>query len=115
MVRARIVLAAADGVPNAVIARMLSLSEDTVRAWRGRFIDGGITGLAAAGQGGLHGTARRCICSRAGGRREDQQTHRGRAVSQRETIESHLARIYDKPGVHSRAALTTVIVRESTR
>lgn len=36
VVRARIVLAAADGVPNAVIARMLSLSEDTVRTWRGR-------------------------------------------------------------------------------
>jgi hypothetical protein len=25
-----------------VIARILSLSEDTVRTWRGRFIDGGI-------------------------------------------------------------------------
>jgi transposase len=46
VVRARIVLAAADGLPNAVIARMLSLSEDTVRTWRGRFIDGGIAGLA---------------------------------------------------------------------
>jgi transposase len=46
VVRARIVLAAADGVSNAVIARMLSLSEDTVRTWRGRFIDGGIAGLA---------------------------------------------------------------------
>jgi transposase len=46
VVRARIVLAAADGVPGAVIARMLSLSEDTVRTWRGRFIDGGIAGLA---------------------------------------------------------------------
>jgi Bacterial regulatory proteins, luxR family len=30
------------------------------------------------------------------------------------TIESHLARIYDKLGVHSRAALTAVIVREGT-
>jgi transposase len=46
VVRARIVLAAADGVPSAVIARMLPLSEDTVRTWRGRFIDGGIAGLA---------------------------------------------------------------------
>jgi transposase len=46
VVRARIVLAAADGVSNAVIARMLSLSEDTVRTWRGRFIAGGIAGLA---------------------------------------------------------------------
>ena len=46
VVRARIVLAAADGVPNALIARMLSVSEDTVRTWRGRFTDGGIAGLA---------------------------------------------------------------------
>ena len=30
------------------------------------------------------------------------------------TIESHLARIYDKLGVHSRAALTAVIVRQGT-
>src|SRR5262249_5555134 len=30
------------------------------------------------------------------------------------TIESHLARIYDKLGVHSRAALTAIIVREGT-
>jgi len=30
------------------------------------------------------------------------------------TIESHLARIYDKLDVHSRAALTAIMVREST-
>lgn len=46
VVRARIVLAAAGGVPSAVIARMLSLSQDTVRTWRGRFTGGGIAGLA---------------------------------------------------------------------
>jgi transposase len=46
VVRARIVLATADGVPNAVIARMLSLSQDTVRTWRGRFTGSGIAGLA---------------------------------------------------------------------
>src|SRR5512144_2722233 len=32
--RARIVLAAADAMPNAAIARQLSISEDTVRTWR---------------------------------------------------------------------------------
>ena len=63
VVRARIVLAAADGVSNAGIARMLSLSEDTVRTWRGRFIDGGIAGLADRRRPGARpGTARRCIC-----------------------------------------------------
>jgi len=44
--RARIVLAAADGVGNAVIARRLSITVDTVRTWRNRFIAGGIAGLA---------------------------------------------------------------------
>ena len=44
--RARIVLAAADGVSNAAIARRLSISADTVRTWRGRFVEGGLAGLA---------------------------------------------------------------------
>ncbi len=43
--RARIVLAAADGVSNAGIARLLSISEDTVRTWRDRFVAQGTTGL----------------------------------------------------------------------
>ena len=46
VIRARIVLAAAEGMSNAAIARMLSLSVDTVRTWRGRFIAGGMAGLA---------------------------------------------------------------------
>jgi transposase len=37
VVRARIVLAAADGVANAQIARELRICEDTVRRWRRRF------------------------------------------------------------------------------
>jgi hypothetical protein len=37
VVRARIVLAAADGASNAVIARMLGICDDTVRKWRHRF------------------------------------------------------------------------------
>jgi transposase len=43
--RARIVLAAADGVSNAAIARDLSIEQSTVRTWRGRFADHGMAGL----------------------------------------------------------------------
>jgi transposase len=43
--RARIVLAAADGMSNAAIARALSLRENTVRTWRDRFAEHGIAGL----------------------------------------------------------------------
>ncbi len=45
VVRARIVLAAADGESNAAIAREQRLSEDTVRTWRDRFVAGGLGGL----------------------------------------------------------------------
>jgi transposase len=44
--RAWIVLAAADGQPNAQIARDLGLHVDTVRTWRGRFAAAGMKGLA---------------------------------------------------------------------
>ena len=37
VIRAKIVLAAADGHSNAAIARLLELGEDTVRKWRGRW------------------------------------------------------------------------------
>jgi transposase len=37
VLRARIVLAAGAGQPNAAIARRLAVTEDTVRRWRGRF------------------------------------------------------------------------------
>jgi transposase len=43
--RARIVLAAADGASNAAIARRLSIRENTVRTWRGRFVEHGLAGL----------------------------------------------------------------------
>jgi transposase len=46
VVRARIVLAAADEEPNAQIARRLNLCEDTVRKWRARFCAEGLAGLA---------------------------------------------------------------------
>jgi transposase len=45
VVRARIVLAAADGESNASIARRLRVCVDTVRAWRKRFCARGIDGL----------------------------------------------------------------------
>jgi transposase len=44
--RARIVLAAADGIANAVIARQLSIRETTVRTWRARFAHQGMAGLS---------------------------------------------------------------------
>ena len=46
VVRARIVLAAAAGGSNTGIAEKLSISTDTVRTWRGRFITAGMAGLA---------------------------------------------------------------------
>jgi transposase len=46
--RARIVLAAADGAGNEQIAAELGCSPNTVRTWRGRFIEHGIDALADA-------------------------------------------------------------------
>ena len=43
--RARIVLAAADGASNAAIARDLSITQNTVRTWRGRVAEHGLRGL----------------------------------------------------------------------
>ena len=45
MLRARIVLAAADGAPNAAIGRVLGICDDTVRKWRRRFSGYSIDGL----------------------------------------------------------------------
>lgn len=45
VIRARIVLAAADGESNAEIARRLAVCVDTVRTWRKRFCAHGIEGL----------------------------------------------------------------------
>jgi transposase len=44
--RARIVLLAAGGVPNAQIARMVGVSRPTVIGWRDRYLQAGITALA---------------------------------------------------------------------
>jgi transposase len=46
--RARIVLAAAAGLPNGAIASRLGICEDTARKWRGRYCRGGLAGLADA-------------------------------------------------------------------
>jgi transposase len=45
VLRARIVLAAADGAANAAIARDLAITVDTVRKWRRRFCEHGLDGL----------------------------------------------------------------------
>jgi transposase len=52
VLRARIVLAAADGEANAAIARRLGICCDTVRKWRARFCDQRLAGLADAHAGG---------------------------------------------------------------
>src|ERR1700685_4772689 len=43
--RARMVLLAADGMPNAQIARTVGVSRPTVIGWRGRYQQGGIRAL----------------------------------------------------------------------
>jgi transposase len=44
--RARIVLLAAEGTPNVEIARLLGVSRPTVNAWRARYAEHGLAGLA---------------------------------------------------------------------
>ncbi|MCZ4604066.1 IS630 family transposase [Streptomyces sp. Lzd4kr] len=52
VLRARIVLAAADGLTNGAIARELAISVNTVRKWRGRFAARGVDGLRDAQRSG---------------------------------------------------------------
>ncbi|MEH6374732.1 IS630 family transposase [Streptomyces sp. KLMMK] len=52
VLRARIVLAAADGLANGAIARELDVSVNTVRKWRGRFAARGVDGLRDAERSG---------------------------------------------------------------
>lgn len=52
VLRARIVLAAADGLANGAIARELEISVNTVRKWRGRFAACGPAGLRDAERSG---------------------------------------------------------------
>jgi transposase len=58
VLRARIVLAAANGLANGAMARELAVSVNTVRKWRGRFAAQGLDGLLDAersGQPKAHG------------------------------------------------------------
>lgn len=50
--RARIVLLAADGVPNAEIAHRVGVSRPTVRQWRDRYAKAGLPGLDDAARSG---------------------------------------------------------------
>src|SRR5579859_6672723 len=50
--RARMVLLAADGMPNAQIARVTGVSRPTVIGWRDRYQQGGITALGDEPQSG---------------------------------------------------------------
>jgi DNA-binding CsgD family transcriptional regulator len=62
VLRARIVLAAAEGRQNAQIARDLGCSIGTVRTWRGRFAALGIPGIfdrPRSGRPGTHGPSAR--------------------------------------------------------
>ncbi|WP_344572677.1 helix-turn-helix domain-containing protein [Winogradskya humida] len=52
VLRARIVLAAAAGLPNARIAADLQVGVDAVRKWRSRFAAGGLSGLTDAKRSG---------------------------------------------------------------
>ncbi len=56
VLRARIVLAAAGGASNAAIAAKLSVCENTVRKWRGRFARARLAGLADAARPGRPAT-----------------------------------------------------------
>lgn len=67
VLRARIVLAAADGVSNAGIARGLGIGVDTARKWRKRFCRHGIGGLADRARSGRPRTLPRCRGSRGQG------------------------------------------------
>jgi hypothetical protein len=78
VLRAKIVLAAADGQANAQIARDLGCSVAVVRTWRGRFTVRGIPGLLiSAGPGGRRPTAP------ATGSRSWRSRHRFRGTASR--------------------------------
>src|SRR6516165_2510554 len=52
VVRARVVLLAADGVANCAIAGRLGICQDTARKWRRRYCEQGLGGLADAPRSG---------------------------------------------------------------
>lgn len=88
VLRARIVLAAADGLANGAIARELEISVNTVRKWRGRFAACGPAGLRDAERSGRprsYGPAVRIRSwpPRRASRRTRRRTWSHRAIAQR--------------------------------
>lgn len=59
VVRARIVLDAAAGLPNALIARRVGVTPNTVRKWRKRFCTHGYAGLRTCPARAARGCSRR--------------------------------------------------------
>ena len=82
VLRARIVLAVADGTANAVIARRLSISQDTVRTWRDRLAAQGLAGLADRPRPGPPTTLRP-------GRASTDRGHRHRATPEADSAWTH--------------------------
>src|SRR6185295_7060107 len=60
--RARIVLLAADGLPNAEIARRTGTSRPTVVGWRARYETGGVAALQDLPRSGRHRRSTRSQC-----------------------------------------------------
>ena len=65
MIRARIVLAAADGAANTEIAAEVGVHVDTVRKWRRRFATAGLPGLRTCRAAGGDVRSRRCRSPRS--------------------------------------------------
>lgn len=90
VLRARIVLLAAEGMANAAIAAVLGCSVPTVRTWRGRFTRRGIPGIfdrPRSGRPAVHGpSARLAVVATATALPPDGQT-----VWSHTTIATHLA------------------------
>ena len=81
VLRAKIVLAAADGQANAQIARDLGCSVAVVRTWRGRFTVRGIPGLFDKRRSGRPETYRP-----ATGSRSWRSRHRSRRTASRRDL-----------------------------
>ena len=64
VLRARIMLAAAEGMANAAIARDLGINVDTVRKWRRRFSEQGLDGLRDLPRQDEQQRLRQCSCRR---------------------------------------------------
>ncbi|WP_413230350.1 helix-turn-helix domain-containing protein [Kitasatospora herbaricolor] len=82
VLRAQIVLAAADGLANGAIARELEVSVNTVRKWRRRFAVLGVDGLRDAERSGrpkVYGSDVRVAIVATATSEHHRQVHRGPA------------------------------------